>query len=60
MVLRRGFYAVPALVGAFAYTAADEVGMGEFVAVAIAIAICLGLRLPAIVKDFDLPRPAPE
>jgi uncharacterized membrane protein YeiH len=56
VVLRRGFYAVPALIGAMLYTVGHEVGAGGLVAAVVAIAGCFGLRLVGIAKDINLPR----
>jgi uncharacterized membrane protein YeiH len=56
VVLRRGFSAVPALIGALIYACADEAGSGGVVSVIIAVAACFGLRLLGISRDINLPR----
>jgi uncharacterized membrane protein YeiH len=56
VVLRRGFYAVPALVGALTYTCAQEAGAGGLLDAIIALGVCFVLRLLGISKDINLPR----
>jgi uncharacterized membrane protein YeiH len=60
VVLRRGFYAVPALIGALIYSCAQEVGAGGLVAAIVAVGVCVGLRLLGISKDINLPRAGPR
>jgi uncharacterized membrane protein YeiH len=59
VVLRRGFYAVPALIGSLVYTSAHEVGAGGPAAAIIAVAACFGLRLLGISKAINLPQAGP-
>jgi uncharacterized membrane protein YeiH len=56
VVLRRGFFAVPALTAALIYTCADELGHGGTAAAAVAVGVCFALRLLAIAKNIELPQ----
>lgn len=56
-VLRGGLYAVPALLGAGIVVVASEAGSRSAVFPLIGMLTCLGVRLVAVRRDIQLPRP---
>jgi uncharacterized membrane protein YeiH len=58
VVLRRGLYAVPALLGASVFVIADHAGATTWIWPVLGGAICLAIRLAGMQFDINLPRPA--
>jgi uncharacterized membrane protein YeiH len=57
VVLRSELYAIPALVGALAVVAADQLGAPEVAAAVGAAAICFAIRILGVHFDLDAPMP---
>lgn len=55
VVLRRGLYAIPALIGAAIVVVAAELGGDEPLFAVIGAAVCFAIRLAAIRFDLDVP-----
>ncbi len=60
VVLRRGLYAIPALLGATIFVAAKGRDLPDGAFAIVGAAVCFGIRLAGIYFDLEVPKPRPH